>query len=212
MLDLLRDPDAVLALGAWAYAVLALAVALDSLVPLVPSEVLVVAAGAFAARGVLDPRLAVPAIVVGGVVGDLVTYHVGRAGSHRARRAMAGSPRRRVLFERLARSLGRRRTTTIVAARFVPGGRTAVGLLAGVTRQPRPAFVAASALGVALWAVTMLGVGYVTGRSTDDVWVSVGLGVAVTTVVSTIAAWRARRRPAPAIVTAMEQRDAKIAA
>ena len=212
MLDVLRDPDAVLALGAWAYAVLALAVALDSVLPLVPSEVLVVAAGAFAARGALDPRLAVPAVVAGGVLGDLVTYHVGRAGSRRARLAMAGSARRRALFGRLARSLARRRTATIVAARFVPGGRTGVGLLAGVTRQPRRSFVAASALGVALWALAMLAVGYASGRAADDLWVSLGLGVAMTAVVAVVAAWRGRRRVRSGTVAVLAREDAKIAA
>ena len=212
MLDVLRDPDAVLALGAWAYVVLAVAVALDSVLPLVPSEVLVVAAGAFVARGTLDLRLAVPAVVVGGVLGDLATYHLGRAGSRRAQRTMAATPRRRALFERLAWSLARRRTATVVAARFVPGGRTGVALLAGVTRQPRGVFAAASALGVSLWAFAMVGVGVVSGRSSDDVWVSIGLGVAVTTLVSAVAAVRGRRRAAPGIVTVLEREDAKIAA
>ncbi len=212
MLDLLRDPDAVLALGAWAYVLLALAVAADSVLPIVPSEVLAVTAGAFVARGSLDVRLVVPAVIAGGVAGDLVTYHVGRAGSRRVRRAMATTPRRRQFLVRLQRSLGRRRTTTIVAARFVPGGRTAVGLLAGVTRQPRRAFVAASTLGVSSWALYVLGLGYVTGRSADDLWVSIGAGVAVTTLLSGGAALVGRRRRGPVIDVTAAEDDAMLAA
>jgi membrane-associated protein len=195
VLELLRDPEAVLALGAWAYVLLALAVAVDSVLPLVPSEVLVVTAGAFVARGSLDVRVVVPAVIAGGVVGDLATYHLGRAGSRRVRRTMTSTPRRRQLFVRLQRSLGRRRTATVVAARFVPGGRTAVGLLAGVTRQSRRAYLAASLVGVGLWATYVLGLGYVTGRSADNAWVSIAAGVAVATLVSAVAAVRSRRAP-----------------
>jgi membrane-associated protein len=212
MLELLHDPDALLALGAWTYAVLALVVAVDSVVPIVPSEVLAVTAGAFVARGSLDVRLVVPAVIAGGVAGDVVTYHLGRAGSRRARRAMTATPRRRQLFDRLQRSLTRRRTATIVAARFVPGGRTGVGLLAGVTRQPRRACLAASTLGVSLWALYVLGLGYLTGRSSDDLWVSVGVGVAITTLVSLLTAVHGRRHRDATIVAARLEEDARIAA
>lgn len=214
MLELLGDPDAVLALGAWTYAVIALAVALDSVVPVVPSEVLTIAAGALVARGALDVRFAVVAVIAGGVAGDLVTYHVGRAGSRRARRLMDATPRRRRLMDRVGRGLARRRTTTIVAARFLPGGRTAVGLLAGVTRQPRPAVVGASLLGVTLWAAYALGLGYVGGRSVDDLWISVAAAVAVSVLVGGLAAvaGRRRRRSRDAIAAAPIGGDAKIAA
>jgi len=90
---------------------------------------------------------------------------------------------------------------TIVTTRFVPGGRTALGLLAGVTRQPRRAFIGASLVGVAPWAGYVLRLGHVGGRSVDDLWISVGAGVAVSALVggAVAAVGRRRRRPvAPA--------------
>jgi membrane-associated protein len=124
VLQALNHPDAVLSLGAWAYVVLAFAVLADSVVPLVPSEVLCVAAGAFAATGRLNGWLVLPAVIVGGVLGDQATYHLGRAGSGRVVRTMTATARRRRLFDRLHGALSRRRTSTVVVARFVPGGRT----------------------------------------------------------------------------------------
>ena len=93
------------ALGAWAYVVLACAVLADGVVPLIPSELLCVAAGAFAATGRLNPWLVLPAVVAGGVLGDQATYHLGRAGSARAVRTLTATPRRRRLFDRLHRAL-----------------------------------------------------------------------------------------------------------
>ncbi len=194
MLQALDHPDAVLALGAWAYLLLACAVFVDSVVPLVPSEVLCVAAGAFAATGRLNAWLVVPAVIIGGVLGDQATYHLGRAGSRRACRTMSATPRRRQFFDRLHGALSRRRTTTIVVARFLPGGRTGIGLLAGMTGQPRRGYAAASLLGVSLWAGYLVGAGYVAGRAADSMWVSIGIALALMSIVSVVAALRGRRR------------------
>jgi membrane protein DedA with SNARE-associated domain len=196
VLDVLHRPEALLSLGPWTYLLVTLLVCLDCVVPLVPSEVLCIAAGAFVASGHLDGWLVVPAVVAGGVVGDQLTYQLGRAGSRRAGRTLTATPRRRRFFDRLGRSLARRRTSTIVVARFVPGGRTGIGLLAGVTRQPRRSYAAASVLGVALWSLYVVGAGYLAGRAADSVWMSIGIALALTTVVSAVAAVRARRTAA----------------
>ncbi len=167
----------MLALGAWAYVVLALAVLADSVIPLIPSELLCVAAGAFVATGRLNGWVVLPAVVIGGMLGDQATYHLGRVGSRRAVRTMTATPRRRRFFERLQGALSRRRTSTIVVARFLPGGRTGVGLLAGMTDQPRRGYAGASLLGVSVWAVYLVGAGYVAGHAVDSVWVSVGIAL-----------------------------------
>jgi membrane protein DedA with SNARE-associated domain len=193
VLQALNHPDAVLALGAWAYVVLAFAVLADSVVPLIPSEVLCVAAGAFAAGGRLNVWLVLPAVVIGGVLGDQATYHLGRVGTRRAVRTMTATPRRQRFFERLQATLSRRRTSTIVVARFVPGGRTGVGLLAGMTDQPRRGYAAASLLGVSAWALFLVGAGFVAGHAVDSVWMSIGIALALTVVVSAVAAVRTRR-------------------
>jgi membrane-associated protein len=210
VLQALNQPDAVLSLGAWAYLVLACAVFVDSVVPLIPSELLCVAAGAFAATGRLNGWLVLPAVVAGGVLGDQATYHLGRAGSRRAVRTMSATPRRRRFFDRLHRALSRRRTSTIVVARFLPGGRTGIGLLAGMTRQPRRSYFAASVLGVSLWATYVVGAGYVAGRAADSVWMSIGIALALMSIVSVAAAIRGRRRPAERISAAPPREDAMI--
>ena len=75
----------------------------------------------------------------------------------------------------------------------MPGGRTGVGLLAGMTGQPRRGYAAASLLGVSVWALYLVGVGYVAGHTVDSVWVSIGIALALMAVVSTVAAVRTRR-------------------
>jgi membrane protein DedA with SNARE-associated domain len=64
-----------------------------------------------------------------------------------------------------------------------------------MTAQPRRSYFAASVLGVSLWATYVVGAGYVAGRAADSVWVSIGIALALLSIVSVVAAVRARRRP-----------------
>lgn len=190
MLDAIRDPDLITGLGVWAFALVALAVAVDSLVPLVPSEVVVVAGAAAAANAALDVRLLVVAVIVGGVAGDLASWTLGRAGAARARRLLTATPRRQAVLARVERIVTTRRAAAVIGGRFVPGGRTAVGLLAGVTRQPLRGYLGAATIGVSLWTVYLVGVGYVAGKSAGDPLVAVGVGVAAALIVSSALSWR----------------------
>ena len=62
-----------------------------------------------------------------------------------------------------------------------------------MTGQPRRGYAVASLLGVSVWTLYLVGVGYVAGHTVDSVWVSIGIALALMAVVSTIAAVRTRR-------------------
>ena len=80
-----------------------------------------------------------------------------------------------------------------MVARFLPGGRTGVGLLAGMTDQPRRGYAGAVvARGLAVGAY-LVGAGFVAGHAVDSVWVSIGIALALMVVVSAVAGVRTRR-------------------
>ena len=157
----LTDPEAALALSGWIYLLLAVAVAVDSIIPILPAEVLCVGAGALAASGASTP--ASWSASSPPVDGRRRLLLPSRAFQRRPR------PARHALQPRPSTTLRAHRARTqrepqrdIVGGRFVPGGRTCVGVLCGIARQPRSAYTAASAAGMALWAV------YVVGLDADD--------------------------------------------
>jgi membrane protein DedA with SNARE-associated domain len=177
MLESLTD---VLSGSPLTYALVALLVAGDAIVPVFPGESAVVAAAVLAADGELMVWLILLAAFAGAFVGDLIMYGLGRwAGARLLRRfASEGSRAERV---RWARDLLMRRGMALVAAaQFVPGGRNVIMLSAGALHYPLRRFLAAEAVGAALWAAFQTAIGYFGGRLFDDTLTSllVSLGIA----------------------------------
>lgn len=166
----------------WIYLVVFLFVAIDAFFPTIPGETLVVTCGVFAAAG--NPQLlGVPAVAaLGGLVGDHVSYGIGRsAGSRLLARSPAGS-RRRKPFDWASRTLHQRGGSVLVLCRFVPGCRTAATLTTGTVGFPLRAFAAFAAIGAAAWAICFSMVGWLGGVVFADrpvLGVALGIGIAV---------------------------------
>jgi membrane protein DedA with SNARE-associated domain len=165
------------------YLVVWLLVAGDAIVPVFPGESAVVAAAVLAADGELMVWLVLLAAFAGAFVGDLAMYGIGRwAGTRLVRRyASEGARAERVRWAEGL--LERRGVALIVAAQFVPGGRNVIMLAAGTLHYPLRRFVAAEALGAALWATFQTSIGYFGGRLFDStltaLLVSLGIAFAV---------------------------------
>lgn len=158
--------------AAWVYAVIALVAVL----PLVPSEALVIAGGVLAAHGRLDVVVLVAAAAAGAFVGDLVTYRTGRAMDSRTFPLLARNPR---LIAWTATRLQRGGIGFLVAVRFVPGGRTAGPLSAGFVRFPPRRFVASALAGASLWATCAALLGYLGGEALATPWHGLLVALAV---------------------------------
>jgi membrane-associated protein len=173
------------------------ACALDAVLPVVPSEAVVIAASILATRGELSIWLVAVAAAAGGFVGDTGSYVLGRtAGAAAAGRLFRG-PKARRRLDWAGAALERHGTTIIAVARFVPGGRTATTFTAGTVRLPWPRFAAADAVGASLWAAYATGLGYLGGETFERRPLAAflfGLGVALLVSLAVEAARRLRRR------------------
>jgi membrane-associated protein len=188
----------------WTYAVILAVAALDVLVPLVPSETTVISAGVLAGAGDLELALVIAAGAAGAYAGDSSAYALGRGfGPRLDRRVFRGSKgsRRRAWAEG---ALDRHGGPLIFGARFVPGGRSAVTVTAGVLRMRWARFAAFAAAAGLGWASYAALVGYLGGRAFEDnvLWgLLLGFGVAAATYVVVEVVRRLRRgrvmRPAP---------------
>ena len=163
-------------LSAWVYAVVFLVAFLDAMVPVVPSEGVIVAAAVLAAQGRSSPAAVLGAAALGALAGDGASYGVGRR-THRRRGELQGRRARRAVG--WARGLLERHGPgTLIVARFVPGGRTATTFTAGFVGMAPLPFVAGVAAGAALWATQATAVGYLGGRVFEDNLVlALGLGL-----------------------------------
>ena len=165
----------------------------------VEGDATMILVGVVAHLGLLDFPFAVALGTVGAMAADLAVYAIGRNRAETIRQTRlyrrAGST-----VERLARRVG---PWEVVCARFVYGTRSASMLLWGMWGLPLPRFVALDALGCALWATALGGVGFAVSGSAAmvmgkvkhvEVWLLTALLAAAATVAVARAILRRRRR------------------
>ncbi|MEN3343152.1 MAG: rane-associated protein [Actinomycetota bacterium] len=184
----------------WAYGIVFLLAFLDAIVPVVPSETAVITAGVVAADGHLSLPLVAAAAVGGAFLGDNTTYGIGRRFGVRVVHRFFRGEKARARIDRGERQLGERGGQLIVVGRFVPGGRTAVTLSAGLLRFPWRRFVAFDGLAAVVWALYASLLGYFGGRAFEHAaWkgllLALGLGFALGGATEAVR-WVLRRRRA----------------
>jgi membrane protein DedA with SNARE-associated domain len=154
--------------SAWTYLLVFAVCAGDAVLPLLPSETMVVAGGVLASSGDLNVVLIMVAGAAGAFLGDNACYGLGRWLGPRAARVLLRGDRGKRAYDWAERTLERRGTVLIAAARFVPGGRTATTFTAGTTGYPWPRFAVAAGAGAALWGVYNGLIGMVGGRAFEQ--------------------------------------------
>jgi len=169
--------DVISAIG---YVGVALLVALESVFPPIPSEVVLPFAGFYAGRGDASVPGMMLAATVGSVVGAWILYGLA---------AWIGPDRLRAFVVRRGRWFGvkepdldraeawfdRRADAAVLFGRCVPLVRSIVSIPAGFRRMPFLRFTLYTALGSLVWNVALVGAGAVLGSR----WEQVGSVMAV---------------------------------
>ncbi len=184
--------------GLWLYPLLFLIVFVETglvVMPFLPGDSLLFAAGALAGAGSLDPWILGGSLFAAAVLGDSLNYAIG------SRIGVAVYVRdsrwiRRDHLERARAFFARHGGKAIVIARFAPFLRTFVPFVAGVGRMPYGRFLACNALGALAWVGSFVGLGYCFGNlpgvKAHFTWVLLGI-VAVSLLPALVAWWRSRR-------------------
>lgn len=182
------------------YVGVALLVALESVFPPIPSEVVLPMAGFVAGRGDASVLGMVAASIVGSVVGSWVLYGLSAA---------IGPDRLHGFVERHGRWFGvkvadlrraeewfdRRSDMAVFFGRCVPLVRSLVSVPAGFRRMPLLRFTAFTAAGSALWNLALIGAGALLGEQWHVVgeWISKLQSVVIAAAVMGLAWWVWRR-------------------
>ena len=158
--------DALLALAGspWAYVALFVLCIVDAFFPPLPSESLVVGFAAIgAATGVINLWWIAVVAAAGAAIGDHIAYVIGRAiGLERF--AWMRRPRVVRMFTWARHGLDHRGGVILLVARYIPGGRTAVNMVAGATHFPLARFTTIDLIACVSWAVISVVLGALTGR------------------------------------------------
>ena len=158
--------------GTWIYGILFVIVFAETglvVTPFLPGDSLLFAAGAIAASGALDARIAIMLLAIAAVAGDAVNYSIGRSAGHRIIQLARTDPRwarwvNPAYIERAHAFFERHGGKAIVLARFVPIVRTFVPFVAGVAEMSYRTFALYNVTGGVGWVVICIGAGYLFGN------------------------------------------------
>ncbi|MEU0551519.1 DedA family protein [Micromonospora sp. NPDC005979] len=203
------DPSEFTGLTGWVASVIeamgpvgvALLVALESIVPPIPSEIVLAMAGFLAHEGQFNVVLVIVAATVGSLVGALVLYWLGAAlGEERLKRWLDRIPLvDRDDLERADRWFERHGRWAVLIGRVVPVVRSLVSVPAGANRMPLGQFVLLTTIGSGVWNALIVGSGYALGSRWQNVerysdWFNYAIGAVFVVMVVSWVARKIRRR------------------
>jgi membrane-associated protein len=149
----------------WTYPLITGIVAGDAVLPLLPGETAVVTGGVLSGHGALILPVVILAGAVGALMGDTITYVLGRWAGPWTRRTIFSGRRATKTLNWAKEQLGERGGVIIVVARFVPCGRTATTFVAGATGYAFRRFVLADAIGATIWSAYNALIGRIGGAA-----------------------------------------------
>ncbi|MEU3331890.1 DedA family protein [Glutamicibacter creatinolyticus] len=160
---------------------------IDGVFPVVPSETFLVSLAAVG-FGSGSPNLLLIFLigVAGAIIGDQITFRIGRSIGYR-QFAWMRSGRAKKVLDFAARKLETSGALLIFTARYIPLGRVAVNLTAGATGYSYQRFTFFDVIGCITWGGFSVGIGAVAGNwLSDNKLLGVVLSVAIALVLGFI--------------------------
>lgn len=165
--------------------------------PFLPGDSLLFAAGAVASRGYLNPVVLGVGLIVAAVVGDTVNYHAGKAFGPRVMKSESSRWLNRKHLDKTHAFFEKYGGKTIILARFVPIVRTFAPFVAGAGAMNYRKFILFNVVGAVAWVVLMLGSGWLLGQvpAVKKNFELIVIGIVVLSVLPMLVEWwRTRTR------------------
>jgi membrane-associated protein len=185
----------------WFLLVIFVVALLDSIIPIVPSETLVIVGGVAAGQGNQPLVLVIACGAVGAFTGDNLAYVLGRRFSDRVDGWADRKVERRARLDAAGRQIKIRGGMLLITARFIPGGRTILTVSSGLTAQPWGWFAIWIAIATTIWATYAASLGFFFGQTFEDnqtlaFWLAFGTALSITALVEVVR-WLRHRGSTP---------------
>lgn len=183
----------------WFYVIIYVIAVLDSVLPIVPSETLVIIGGVSAGLGDLSIVLVILAAGLGAFTGDNMSYLIGRRASVTVTRRYERTEKGKKRLDTVIHQIHERGGLLLITARFIPGGRTILTLSCGITRQDRKWYATWIGIAATIWALYASLLGFVGGKTFEEnhtlaFVVAFGTAVSVTVIIELVRAGIKRLR------------------
>jgi membrane protein DedA with SNARE-associated domain len=174
-------------------------IALETVVPPIPSEIVLPFAGFSASRGDINVVLAWTAATIGSLIGAWALYGVGRLVTYERIHELAAA-RWFILFgqsdlERGKRFFDAHGGTIVLVGRCIPLVRSIVSVPAGMEKMSPARFTVMTAIGSGVWNVVFITLGYQLGNRWEQVegWIQPA-SYAVVALLVAVLAWLSVRK------------------
>ncbi len=148
--------------GLWIYGILFLIILVETglvVMPFLPGDSLLFAAGALAATGAMDPWILVGLLFIAAVLGDTMNYHIGKYIGPRVFE-MDSRWINREYLNKTQSFFAKHGGKTIIFARFIPFARTFAPFVAGVSQMNYRYFISYNVIGGLCWVSSFIFLGY----------------------------------------------------
>jgi membrane-associated protein len=169
----------------WAYLILFALAFLDAVIPLFPSETAVITGGVLAAEGKISLALVILAGAVGSILGDNLSYFLGRYFREPIHARLFRSEKSKSRIAWAERQLDERGGELVITGRFIPGGRLVVTFSAGGLGYPWRRFIVFDAIAGVIWATYAALLGYFGGSTFEhSTWKALVLAFAIAAAIT----------------------------
>lgn len=132
--------------------------------PFLPGDSLIFAAGAFAALGYLNIAILFSLLIVAAITGDTINYHVGKLLGSK----LIGKEDSKIIkkkhIDKTNTYFEKYGGKTIIIARFIPIVRTFAPFVAGIGTMKYGSFIMFNAIGGIMWVTLVLSLGFFFGN------------------------------------------------
>ena len=153
--------------GVWIYGILFLIIFCETglvVMPLLPGDSLLFAAGSIAAIGKMNIHLMVVLLIIAAILGDAVNFMVGKFFGEK----LFANPNSKIFkqsyLQKTQQFYGKHGGKTIILARFIPIVRTFAPFVAGMGHMTYHHFLAYNVIGGVLWVTIFSYLGYFFGN------------------------------------------------
>jgi len=198
----------------WFLSVIFIIALLDSVVPIVPSETTVIIGGVAVATGIAPYSLlaVIGAGAAGAFIGDNIAFTIGHHWAAAFERRAARKPKFATKLGWAHQQIADRGGSLLITARFIPGGRTAVTVASGITRQSRSWFVRWALIAAIIWATYAAGLARLVGEPFKDdhtkaFWIAFGTALGINVLIEIVRHRRAKRKSIAPVERAVPPHD-----